>query len=281
MIAPTRSRPTIDRSPGGRAGRAVAALVARDLTGGGVVRVPLLLDLLFGVVNLAVFLFISRIVTVSGGAGLTHSATYFDFVAVGITFLLVVQAASTQLLAKVLREQRDGTLEMLAVQPVRTWELAVGLGAYPIVVALLRAVIYLALLSLLLGLHVGHASWWGVAVVLAVSSAAVLAIGIVLAAVALVFGHGNAIGRVVVVGLSFVSGTYFPASALPAAVERLTAVLPTRIALDGLRAALAGGAWAGAATTLAITSLVLLPLSVWLFGRALKVTTERGTMTHD
>ncbi len=186
-----------------------------------------------------------------------------------------------QLITKVVREQRDGTLEMLAVQPLRTWELAVGMGAYPILVGLLRAGIYLAILSLLLGLHVGRASWWGVAVVLIASSAAVLGIGITLAAVALVISHGGGLARVVVVGLSFVSGTYFPATSLPPGVEHLSAVLPTRIALDGLRAALTGGRWAGAAAILLVASLILLPLSIWIFGRALKLIAHRGTMSHD
>jgi ABC-type multidrug transport system permease subunit len=281
MIHTTGRPPAVDLVPGRGAGRGIAAILARDLSSGGVVRMPLLLDLLFGVVNLVVFLFISRIVTVSDGAALTHSVTYFDFAAVGITFMLIVQAASMQLITKVVREQRDGTLEMLAVQPLRTWELAVGMGAYPILVGLLRAGIYLAILSLLLGLHVGRASWWGVAVVLIASSAAVLGIGITLAAVALVISHGGGLARVVVVGLSFVSGTYFPATSLPPGVEHLSAVLPTRIALDGLRAALAGGRWAGAAAILLVASLILLPLSIWIFGRALKLIAHRGTMSHD
>lgn len=228
-----------------------------------------------------VFLFISRIVTISDGAALTGSGSYFDFVAVGITFMLIVRAASMQLITKVLREHRDGTLEMLTVQPVRTWELAVGMGAYPILVGLLRACVYLAILSLLLGLHVGQASWWGVAVVLLASSAAVLGIGIGLAAVALVISHGSGLARVVVVALSFVSGTYFPATSLPPGVEHLSAVLPTRIALDGLRAALAGGEWAGAAVVLLTVSVLLLPLSIWSFGLALRLAAHRGAMSHD
>jgi ABC-2 type transport system permease protein len=267
------SRPAVDSASTGGAGRALAAIVARDLSHGAILRTPLLLDLVFGVVNLVVFLFISRM--------LTHAATYFDFVAIGITFMLVVQAACLQLVTKVLREQIAGTLEMLTVQPVRTWELAVGLGGYPIISALVRAGAYLAILSLVLGLHVGQASWLGVVTLLTVSSAAVLGIGIALAAVALVIGHGTALARVVVVGLSFVSGTYFPASHLPAPVERLAAVLPTRIALDGLRAAVAGDPWAGAAAALLVASVVLLPLSVWMFGRAIKIAGRRGTMTHD
>ena len=281
MIHTTGSRAAVDLRPAGRAGRGVAAILARDLSHGGVVRMPLLFDLLFGLVNLVVFLFISRIVTVSEDTALTGSATYFDFVAVGLTFMLIVQAASMQLVTKVVREHRDGTLEMLTVQPVRTWELAAGLGAYPILVGLLRAGIYLAILSLVLGLHVGRADWWGVLVVLLASSAAVLGIGIVLAAVALVIRYGSGLARVAVVALSFVSGTYFPATSLPPGVEHLSAVLPTRIALDGLRAALAGGEWAGSAVILLAASVVLLPLSIWIFGLALTLTAHRGAMSHD
>jgi hypothetical protein len=59
----------------------------------------------------------------------------------------------------------------------------------------------------------------------------------------------------------------------------VSAVLPTRIALDGLRQALAGADWAGAALALLAATVVLLPLSIWLFSRALRLAAHRGTLS--
>jgi ABC-2 type transport system permease protein len=277
-----RPRPTAP-PPDGRvvadAARMVLAFVRRDLANGPhLLRVPLLLDLVFGIVNLVVFLFISRVL--NAGDGFAHSASYFDFVAVGITFTLVLQAATTQLTGRIAREQRSGTLEMLAAQPIPLWALAVGLAAYPFLFALLRAGVYLAVLATVLGLHVGDASWLGVVLLLAVGGSATIGIGVVLMAVSIVVGHGDTIARVVVVALSFVSGTYFPLAVLPPLVQQAAAPLPTRLALDGLRGALAGGHWGGAVLALLAATAVLLPLSIWLFGLALRLAGRRGTLTR-
>ncbi|MEH1101631.1 ABC transporter permease [Micromonospora sp. CPCC 205561] len=259
----------------------VLTLVRRDLAEPRLFRLPLLLDLAFGMVNLVVFLFISRVLTPSAGSDLARSASYFDFVAVGITFMLVLQAASTQLTSRVTREQRAGTLEMLAAQPVPVGALAVGIAGYPFLFALLRAGIYLAVLGSLLGLRVGRADWWGVVAVLVTGGAALMGAGIVLAALAVAVGHGDAAARLFVVALSFLSGTYFPVTVLPGVLPAATTVLPSRIALDGLRAALTGGEWGSSAVALLGATALLLPLSIWVFGRAVRTAARRGTLTRD
>ncbi|SCL35444.1 ABC-2 type transporter [Micromonospora nigra] len=287
MTPPTRTdRPSTDRA--GAAGRpstvglaaTVLALVRRDLGERHLLRWPLLLDFVFGVVNLVVYLFISRVLTPSTDGGFP-SASYFDFVAAGLTFMLVVQAATSQLTSRVSREQRSGTLELLAAQPLPVGALAVGLAGYPFLFALLRAAVYLLVLGTLLGLPVARAHWWAVAALLLVGGAAMMSVGIALAAIAVVVGHGDAIARLAVVGLSFLSGTYFPVTALPGVLPELTVVLPSRLALDGLRGALSGGPWAMSVLTLLAATALLLPMSILLFHRALAVAARRGTLTRE
>lgn len=278
LLAPPAAAGRPDRWAGPRA---VTALVVRELAERRSLRLPLLMDLVFGVLNLLLFLFISRVLTVPpDAAGFAHSARYFDFVAVGITFMVVVQAASTQVTGRIVAEQRAGTLEMLAGQPVPLWALAAGLAGYPFLVALLRAGVYLALLATLLGLRVERADWVGVVVVLLLGGVSMAGVGIGLMAFTVATGHGDAAARLLVVALAFLSGTYFPVAALPPALAAVTGGLPSRVALDGLRHALAGADWAGAALTLAGAAAVLLPLSIWIFGRTLRRATDRGTLTR-
>ncbi|WP_167454885.1 ABC transporter permease [Micromonospora arborensis] len=286
MTTPTTAATTTTRPVGRRAAGAspvgmILALVRRDLGDPRQFRLPLFLDLAFGVVNLVVFLFISRALTPSSGTDLAHSPSYFDFVAVGITFLLILQAATTQLTSRVIREQRSGTLELLAAQPVPVTALTIGTAGYPFLFALLRSCVYLTILGTVLGLRTERADWWGVAVMLIAGTASLMGIGIALAAFTVALGHGDAAARLFVVGLTFVSGTYFPVSGLPGPLPELTAVLPSRIALDGLRAALAGGEWAWSAGTLLGATALLLPVSSWAFARALRVAAGRGTLKRD
>ncbi|MFC7547206.1 ABC transporter permease [Plantactinospora sp. GCM10030261] len=266
------------RSPGGRASP-VLALLRRDLVEQPILRVSLLFDFAFATVNLAIFLLISRLIPESGGP--THSAGYFDFVAVGLAFTIVIQAATAQLTSRIAREQRGGTLEVLAAQPVRGSTLAVGLAAYPFLFAVFRAAVYFAVLGPLLGLGVDRADWAGVAVLLLLGGAAMAGVGIVLMAFAIVVGHGDLAGRVVVLALAFLSGTYFPIETLDPRLETVTAGLPSRVALDGLRAAVAGDSWIEAALILLASTAVLVPAAAWIFGRAVRLAAKRGVLTRD
>ncbi|WBB82081.1 ABC transporter permease [Micromonospora sp. WMMD882] len=257
------------------------ALVRRDFRAEPLARAAVLLDLAFAAVNLAVFLLISRFLSAPGRAAVEPSHDYFGYVAVGLSFMLVIQATTTQLTARVTAEQRAGTLEMLATQPLSPAALATGVAGYPFLLAAGRATIYLTVLGPLLGLRVGHADWPGVAVLLLVGCAAMAGVGILLMAVTVVVRPGDAAARVTVVALTFLSGTYFPVDALPAALRPLALALPSRLALDGLRAALAGASWTGPALALLGVAAVGLPLSTWTFGRALALATRRGILTRD
>ncbi|MEU3455153.1 ABC transporter permease [Micromonospora sp. NPDC006766] len=266
---------------GPAAGRAMLALLRRDLTERRGLRLPFVLDLAFGLLNLLVFLFVSRVLTLSPHADFTRAASYFDFVAVGIVFLLVLQAATVQLVVRVTTEQRAGTLELLVTQPVPGWALALGLAGYSFAFALVRAGLYLAVLGGFFGLHVGHADWLGVVTVLSLGMLGTLPVGVALMGLAVAIGHGDSVARLTVVALSFLSGAYFPASALPAAPRAVAGALPSRIALDGLRHALTGAAWGRAALILAGAAAVLLPLSAWVFDRALWIAKRRGVLTRE
>ncbi|SCF19601.1 ABC-2 type transport system permease protein [Micromonospora haikouensis] len=268
-------------SPWLAGGRAVLALLRRDLGERRGLGPPFLLDLAFGMLNLLVFLFVSRVLTPAAHVDFARSASYFDFVAVGIVFLLVLQAATVQVVSRLAGEQRGGTLEALVAQPVPGWALALGLAGYPFVFALVRAGIYLVLLAAFLGLRVDGGHWPGVVVLLVLGALCTLPFGVALMGLTVAVGHGDPVARLLVVALSFLSGTYFPASALPEVLRPVSAALPTRVALDGLRHASTGGDWAAPALVLAGVAAVLLPLSAWVFDRALWLARRRGVLTRD
>lgn len=263
-------------SPWIPARRVILALLRRDLTERRGLGLPFLLDLAFGVLNLLVFLFVSQVLTLAPHADFAGSVSYFDFVAMGIVFLLVLQAATIQVVARLATEQRDGTLELLATQPTPGWALAFGLAAYPFAFALLRAGVYLGLLVGFFGLRVDARHWLAVVVVLALGALCTVPFGVALMGLTLAVGHGDSAARLLVLTLSLLSGTYFPTSALPDIAHPVCAVLPTRIALEELRLAAAGDSGVGPVLTLAGIAVVLLPLSAWIFDRALRIARRRG-----
>jgi ABC-2 type transport system permease protein len=260
--------------------RGVTAFVRRDMAQGSALRVPVVLDLAFGLVNLLAFVFISRAVRGGGSTFAQRGMSYFDFAAVGIAFMLVVQAAVTQATMRIGEEQRSGTIEQVVSSPAPVAAIAFGLGAYQVLFAMVRTGVYLLLAGVLLGLNLGSTDWIGVLVVLVLGGVATAAIGVCLAALALAMTFGTSGSRLVMVGLAFFSGTYFPVDTLPGWARGVGWPLPTRFALDGLRSAVAGSSWVGSAAALAVAVVVLVPLSVMVFSAALRFAALRGTLVR-
>jgi ABC-2 type transport system permease protein len=269
------SRP--DRTP--TAASAVLALVRRDFAQRRIVKFALILDLVFGALNLVVFQFIGRVLRNPAPGSVTAAGGYFSFASVGIAFFLVVQTATIVMTRQIRDEQQSGTLELAVAQPVGAGSLALGLAGFPFLFATLRAFAYL-LLAAVLGLQTSHANWIGVVAVLMAAAPAIAAIGIVLAAVALVVDRGDVLGRFAAFGLGFLSGAYFPVSELARPWRLISAVLPTRVALDGQRAALAGASWWRSAAVLAVCDVVTLPAAMAVFAAALSWARRRGRLTR-
>jgi ABC-type multidrug transport system permease subunit len=267
--------------PAGRpsAAAAVLAFARRDLALRRVVKFALALDLIFGALNLIVFQFIGRVLRDPVPGSVTHAGGYFSFASVGIAFFLVIQTATTGITRQIREEKQNGTLELVVAQPVSSGALALGLAGFPFLFATARTLLYL-FLAAALGLDASRANWAGVVVVLLAAAPSMAAVGIVLAAVAVVLDRGDVLARFVAFGLGFLSGAYFPVSEFAAPVRALSAVLPTCVALDGQRAALAGGSWWPAAAALGVCDVVTLPVAIAIFAGSIRWARRHGRLSR-
>jgi len=261
--------------------RAMLALVRRDY---GVVRsyrLVLVMDLVFGVLNLILFFFISRTFDGAATAPLGGAPDYFAFVVVGIVVTLVVEAAIASLATRVREEQLTGTLELLAAQPVTPTEVSLGMNGLQFLFATLRIALYLLLAGLWLGLDLSNASWPGFVIMLAAIWVAMLSLGILAGAVVIVLKRGDSLVGLAVFGMALLSGAFFPVSVLPDWLEPISKLVPTRYAYDGIRSALyTGEGWAGDALFLVAFGAVFLPLAIWAFGRALAAAKRAGSLSQ-
>lgn len=259
----------------------IAALLRRDLQIRASYRLILVIDLFIGTIDVLVYYFISRTFEGTASTALGAAPSYFAFALVGIVITAVVQAASSGVAMSVREEQLTGTLEHLVAQPLTPTEMSLGMCALPFAFAIVRVALYLIIGGAVLGTDFSDTSWVGFAAVLAATGAAMSAVGIVTAAAVLVLKRGQTISGLIVFGMSFVGGAFFPVSVLPGWLEKLGSILPPRFAFDGLRQALyAGSGWADDALILFGLSLVVLPASVWLFHRALEHARRGGTIAQ-
>ncbi len=261
--------------------RVMLAIVNRDIQITRSYRLSFALDLVFGILNLAVYFFISRTFNDPTNADLHGAPSYFAFAAVGIAITVVIDAASTALAYRVREEQLTGTLEALLAQPITLTELSFGLAGFPFLFAMLRAVFYLAAAVLFMNVKVSGASWAGFVLVLLAAGIAFVALGVMLGALVLIIKRGQVVVGMLIFGMGLVSGAFFPVRVLPDWVEPLGRVVPTRFAFDGLRAALfLGHGWIVDAGVLLLYGVIGIPIAVWLFRQALNYARRQGSLTQ-
>jgi ABC-type multidrug transport system permease subunit len=259
---------------------AVAALVHREFLVARSYPVSLVLDLVFGAINLVVYYFISRTFA-HPSHDLQGADSYFAYVAVGVAMVTVIQSAGVSLARRVREEQLTGSFEALTAQPVGPVVLALGLAGFPCAFAAARAVVYVAFAQLVLGLGLTHPDWLGAFTILLTTAALVATVGITLAAFAVVVARSDAVTNLAAFGLGALGGAFFPLVVLPAWLQSVTDFVPTRFSFHGARAALfEGSGWGHDALALVASTVILAPVSVALFGAAIELGRRRGTLTR-
>jgi ABC-2 type transport system permease protein len=93
--------------------------------------------------------------------------------------------------------------------------------------------------------------------------------------------RGQSISALIIFGMGFLGGAFFPVSVLPDWLEPVASIVPPRYAFDGLRAALyEGHGWWGDLLVLLAFSVVMVPVAVWLFERALHHGRRAGSLAQ-
>ena len=244
-------------------------------------RLPFILDAFYGVLNLAVYFFISRAFGGVEISDLQGAPSYFAFAAVGMVLATVVDTASDAIAYKIRDEQLSGTLEALLTQPLSAAQICLGAIAFPSLFALARACLYLSVAAAWMHLDVSHTSWLGVLLMMFLSGVALAAFGIVAAATVLVIKRGEVLASMTLFAMGILSGSVFPVAVLPGWLEAVSRVLPLRYALDGTRHALFGsGGWSRDALALAAFGLFAVPIAIWILGRALALSKKLGSVAQ-
>ena len=137
---------------------------------------------------------------------------------------------------------------------------------------------------MLFGFSLAKANLLSAAVMLALTLLAHLPLGIFSASFLLVFKRGNPITSLVGSFSALLGGVYFPLAVLPGWLRTVSFFLPFTHALEGLRQAVLNGRSLAALTTqvavLGIFAMVLLPLSLAVFGYAIHQAKRLGTLSQ-
>src|SRR5581483_3316461 len=257
-----------------------AAIMRRDLLIAIRYRAGFLITLGGAAAELAAFYYLSRAI---GPGYRPEGVGYFPFVLVGTGFYTSLVMGVNSFLTSVQEAQQTGTLEVLmtSATPPAVLVFLSALSAFSANV--LQLAFYLGGGMLFSRAEWMHANIAGCVIVVVLSLAIAMAIGLFAASVQLLIQKGSAVVWILGSGLWFLTGTLFPAASLPRPLQVVSSLLPVTHALSALRQALLQG-WSFAElrpeiVTLLIFAACLLPLSLLTFSFSLSHARREGTLS--
>ena len=199
---------------------------------------------------------------------------------VGVMLWGLLSVVFQEIANSITYERWEGTLEYTFMAPVSRLIHLAGVSLFATGYAVVRAVIIVAGLLLFVDLDLSRANWLGIVVVLAVSSAAFIGLGLMAATLPVFSPERGAEATNIFQGiLLLVSGVYYPVEVLPRWLQPLAVVSPATYALSATRKLIGigdnGELGAGAPlsacayelTLLTLMGLVSIPLGLYVFAR--------------
>jgi ABC-2 type transport system permease protein len=209
---------------------------------------------------------------------------YFTFAALGAIATGATRGGLSAFGGQLDNAVSTGRLENLLVEPIRWRVLPFALAGWPVMITAATMAIQ-TIIVIALGADIKWSGMPLAALILFGGVAASHAVGILAASVKILSKQSDPILTLYMLATDVLSGTAFPVDLLPAPLRALSYLLPQTYVLSAIRKVLMpdGDQIAGPSATTAVLLLcgflvVMYPLSLWLFGRALEYGRKVGTL---
>ena len=202
---------------------------------------------------------------------------------VGVMLWGLLSVVFQEIANSITYERWEGTLEYTFMAPVSRLIHLAGVSIFSTVYAVARAVVIVVGMLLFVDIDMSRANWAGLVVVLAVSSAAFIGLGLMAAVLPVFSPERGAEATNIFQGLLLlVSGIYYPVEILPGWLQPFSLLSPATYTLNACRKLigighaestperLVGAGLSEVLPELAMLTLmgvILIPLGLWVFGR--------------
>jgi ABC-2 type transport system permease protein len=207
---------------------------------------------------------------------------YLEFVVVGLVLTGFAHACTTAFNQAITEAQADDTLEILLATPARFGTLLGGTLTVPLGFSAIDTALYLTLVSLFVGGSIDPSGLLVALPILLLVLGTFAALGILSAAVIVLTKRGDPFSTLAIQVSNLLAGAMFPVAVMPEALQLLAWAVPAFYGLRSIRAALLADAGfvdvAWDALVLIGFNLVLLPLSLIAFRRAVAIARVTGTL---
>ena len=230
--------------------------------------------------TVVVYYFLSLLVD----SGPDVAGDYYSFVVVGAVVVRMLDSGLGSFSSTLEATVDQGRLESLLIEPIRWKLIPFGLASWSILTSGITTT-FMVVLALPIGLHVELSGVAPAVLIIVLGIGASHALGIVAAAVKLLSKRGNPFVTIYGMLVVLLSGLMFPVSSLPAPLQAASYLLPPTYAVQGVRRTVlpGGDTLTGPSTLTSVLALagfcvVVYPVSLWLYGRAVDVGRKYGTL---
>ncbi|MGA9356187.1 MAG: ABC transporter permease [Terriglobales bacterium] len=257
----------------------LGAILRRDLLTAIRHRSGFMMTLVGLFTELTAFYYLSRAI---GPGFRPDGVDYFPFLLVGTGLYTFFVMSAQAFLSSVQEAQQTGTLEVLMTTSTAPAELIILSSISAFAGSLTNLVVYIVAGAAIFRAAM-HANFLSCLVMLFLSLAIALALGIFAATFQVAFQRGSALVWLLGSGLWLLSGATFPVQSLPGPLATIARAIPFTYAIDGMRAALLEGRSLAEMTPtvmgLGLFVAILLPLAFLSLSLILRRARQFGTLS--
>jgi ABC-2 type transport system permease protein len=242
--------------------------------------------LVYGVVNTLAITFIANEAGRSGTVSHSQLARLTMFLLIGTLVWAYLSAVLDDMSLTIMWERWEGTIEHTLMAPVPRVVHLVGMSCFGVLHALVRTTLIMVFALPFFNVELSQADWLTAAAVVAVGSISLIGLGILAGILPLLYPErGEQMSFMVQALVLLVSGVYYSINVLPGWLQAASYISPATYLLRGVRDAILNGASlgheAGDIGVLAIFGVVMLPLSLLIFGAAERWAKKTGRLKRQ
>lgn len=259
------------------------AFIKRDMKIELSYKFSFLLNIMGIFISVVTFYYISKIFGKAASPYLdAYGGDYFSFVLIGIAFSGYLSTSLHSFSSSIREGQMLGTLEAMLVAPTSISSIMVYSSLWSFIFTTLEVFIYLAAGVGLFGMDISRANIPAALLIMVLTILSFVPFGIISAGFIMLFKKGDPIAFFFGTVSTLLGGVYFPVTVLPPILQSLSFVFPITYSLNAMRHALLNGysvpELSGDLIGLSVFSAVMLPVSIAVFGYAVKKAKQKGTL---
>ncbi len=256
------------------------AFLKKDFENATSYKLSFILDITNVFLSIVSFYFLSKLIGSNASEILSkYNVDYFSFYIVGAAFSVYFWNSFSNVTGTIQTGQANGILEIMLATPTRLPVILFGSSLYGLVYSSIVAIYYL-IAGYFLGVHYYFANFLTIIVVFFLTIATFTSMGLISAASILVFKRADPIAWFLGSVGALLGGSLFPISILPTWLQAISHILPITYALDAMRLVLLKGYTLNMiyddVSALIIFTIILVPLSVFLFNKAIHWSKRTG-----